>query len=130
MFYIDLEQHCQDQVIDESDNFSDHLPLTASVVLPGIHGGISFDANNPNSEVASFGQPLWTSASLDDIRSYQDFLWQSFADTSFHVHLAQCSPSCNSSDHCGQLEDYLSNIICLLHLSAVEISVSKKRQWN
>ena len=85
--------------INVTDNFSDHLPLTASVVLPGIQGETSFDANNPNSEVASFGQPLWTSASLDDIRSYQDFLWQSFVDTSFPVHLAQCSSSCNSSDH-------------------------------
>ena len=61
---------------------------------------------------------MWKSVSVDDIRNFQDFLWQSFADISFSVHLAHCPSSCDSHEHREQLEGYLSNIVCLMHSAA------------
>ena len=105
-------------VIDESDNFSNHFQLIASVETSVFQGKTILDNNDLNRETASFGQPLWKSVSADDIRNYQDFLWQSFADISFPVHLARCPSSCDSHDHREQLEGYLSNIVCLMHSAA------------
>ena len=68
-----LNRIAKSNVIDESDNFSDHFSLIAYVETSVFQEETSFDSNDLNSESASFTQPLWKSVSSDDIRNYQVF---------------------------------------------------------